>query len=100
MMSVCRILAAGGDPLALSVASALGHVRQAIRHGPYAPKARILLGRLHAAVKDTYVRKASKKARDWPHKKKDKPPGLPRIQIATQQQLSQAKAAYVKIKAA
>lgn len=100
LMSVHPMLARGGDPLALSVATALRQVRMAIRHGPRSPKARILLGRLHAAVKDSYVRKSSKKARDWPHKKKDKPPGLPRIQIATQEQLSQAKALYVKIKAA
>jgi hypothetical protein len=100
LMSVRQILADGDDPLALSVACALGRVRLAIRHGPRSPKAKMLLGHLSSAVKDSYVRKSSKKARDWPHKKKDKPPGLPRIQIATQEQLSQAKALYVKIKAA
>jgi hypothetical protein len=100
LMTVRQILAAGGDPLALSVATALRQVRLAIRRGPRSAQARILLGDLHAAVKDSYVRRTSKKARDWPHKKKDKPPGLPRIQIATHEQLSQAKALYVKIKAA
>jgi hypothetical protein len=100
LMSVRQIVAAGGDPLALSVATALRQVRLAIRCGPRSAKARTLLGRLWAAAKDSYVRRTSKKARDWPHKKKDKPPGLPRIQIATQEQLSQAKALYVKIKAA
>ena len=100
LMSVRQIVAAGGDPLALSVSMALQRVRLAIRHGPRSPKARMLMGHLHAAVKDSYVRRRSKKARDWPHKKKDKPPGLPQIQIATQEQLSQAKALYVKITAA
>lgn len=100
LMSVRQILAAGGDPLALSVATALRQVRLAIRHGPCSPKARMLWGRLGGAVKDPYVRRTSKKARDWPHKKTEKPPGLPRIQIATQKQLSQAKALYVKINAA
>lgn len=100
MMSVRQIVISKGDPLALSAATALRQVRLAIRYGPHSPKARILLGRLHAAVKDSYVRRTSKKARDWPHKKKDKPPGLPRIQIATQEQLSQIKALYVKIQAA
>ena len=100
LMSVRQILAAGGDPLALSVAGALRRVRLAIRYGPTSPKARILLGTLHHAVKDSYVRRASKKARDWPHKKKDKPPGLPRILIASLEQLSQVKALYVKIQAA
>ena len=100
MMSVRQIVAAGGDPLALSVATALRQVRLAIRRGPRSPKARVLLGHLWAVVKDTYVRKTSKKARDWPHKKKDKPPGLPRVQIATQEQLLQAKTLYDKNKAA
>ena len=100
LMSIRAIVAAGGDPLALSVAAALRRVRLAIRHGPRSPKARRLLGQLASAVKDSHVRRTSKKARDWPHKKKDKPPGLPRIQIATQQQLSQAKALYAKTKAA
>ena len=100
LMSVHQILAGGGEPLALSVATALNRVRLAIRHGPGSPKARMLLGQLRDALKDSYVRKSSKKARDWPHKKKDKPPGLPRSQIASQEQLSQAKELYVKIKAA
>ena len=100
LMSVHQVLVGGGDPLALSVATALRHVRMAIRHGPRSPKARLLLRRLRAALKDSYVRRTSKKARDWPHKKKDKPPRPPRIKIATQEQLSQAKAVYVKSKAA
>lgn len=100
LMSVRQIVQAGGDPLALSVATALRQVRLAIRRRPRSPQARILLGRLHAAIRDSYARRTSKKARDWPHKKKDKPPGLPQIQIATQEQLSQAKALYVKTQAA
>jgi hypothetical protein len=100
LMSVQEILAGGGEPLALSVATALHRVCLAIRYGPRTPKARRLLGQLRDALKDSYVRKTSKKARDWPHKKKDKPPGLPRIQISSQDQVSQAKALYVKIKAA
>jgi hypothetical protein len=100
MMSVRQIVVAGGDPLSLSVATALRQVRLAIRRGSGWPKARSLLKRLRAAVKDSYTRRAPKKARDWAHKKKDKPPGLPQIQIATQEQLLQAKALYVKTQAA
>jgi hypothetical protein len=100
LMTVRQIVAAGGDPLGLSVATALRQVRLALRRGPGSPKARSLLGHLGAALKDSYVRRTSKKARDWPHKKKDKPPGLPRIEIATHEQLLQAKALYVKTKAA
>ena len=100
LMCARQIVAAGDDPLALSVATALQRVRQGIRYGPCSPKARVLLGRLRAAVKDSYIRRTSKKARDWPHKKMEKPPGLPRIEIATQEQLLQAKALYGKTKAA
>jgi len=100
LMSVRAIVAAGGQPLDLSVASALRYVRQAIRWGCRSPKGRTLLAQLSAAVKDSYTRRSAKKARDWPHKKKDKPPGLPRIEIATQEQLAQAKALYAKTKAA
>lgn len=100
LMSLRQIVAAGGDPLALSVATALRQTRLAIRCGPRSAKARRLLGQLATAVKDTYLRRTSKKARDWPHKKTDKPPGLPQIMIATQEQLSQAKALYAKINAA
>ncbi|HBI46480.1 MAG TPA: hypothetical protein DDY78_27050 [Planctomycetales bacterium] len=46
------------------------------------------LGRdLAWATKDGYVRRGSKKARDWPHKKKEKPPGDPKLQSATAEQL-------------
>jgi hypothetical protein len=100
IMSVRQIVAAGRDPLSLSVATALRDVRLAARHGPRSLQARILLRRLRAAVKDSYGRRTSKKARDWAHKKKDKPPGLPRIEIATPEQLLQAKALYVKTQAA
>src|SRR5262249_35038596 len=37
---------------------------------------------LARTVKDTYVRTRSKKARNWPHKKNDRPPGAPQILVA------------------
>jgi len=67
-----------------SVACALRAVRQAMRCNGRRPPRRGLGGRLRKAVVDNYVRLHSKRARNWPHKKKEKPPGLPRIRIATQ----------------
>jgi hypothetical protein len=59
---------------------------------------RLLLGTLHVAVKDSYVRRTSKKARHWPHKKKDTPPGLPRIQMPSQEQLESPPIQVARVK--
>jgi hypothetical protein len=76
------------DPLRLChrrVAGALRIVRRALngrgqrgwrRQGDL----RILLAQ---ARQDTYVRHRIKKSRDWPHQKKESPPGLPKIRAAT-----------------
>jgi hypothetical protein len=83
LMSVEGMLGRGRDPLALSVAGALRVVRRAMRtpgHWRGRGDLRTLLGR---ALKDSYRRRASKTARDWPHKKHDKPPGAPKIRPAT-----------------
>ena len=100
LMSVHQILVAGGEPLALSVATALHRLRLAIRHGPGSPKARILLGQLRYALKDSYVRRSSKKARDWPHKKTEAPPGAPNIQLANVEQRTAIKRLKAKQAAA
>ena len=34
---------------------------------------------VRAAVKGTYQRRGCKRARDWPYKKNESPPGLPRM---------------------
>jgi hypothetical protein len=70
------------DPSRLSVAAALREVRLAMRTNHvwrFRGDLRVLLGQ---AVKDTYQRQSSKKARDWPHKKKESPPGAPKIRPA------------------
>ena len=46
---------------------------------------------LSGAVKDAYKRAGSKKARNWPHKKKDKPPGEPKLREATDVEVALAK---------
>jgi hypothetical protein len=51
---------------------------------------------LSQAVKDAYVRSGAKKARDWPHKKTEKPPGAPKIQSAAAEQRQAAKRVKAK----
>lgn len=91
-MSVSAIIERGGDPLSWSVALARKQVRAAMRD---ALKGRErggdLAARLAAAVKDTYERTGSKKAHAWPHKKKEKPPGSPKIRLAKAQEIKKAK---------
>ena len=87
LMTVAKIVARGGDPLAWSAAQARNRVRQSLRRA---------LGRRHQdrglahdlawATRDGYVRCGRKKARNWPHKKTETPPGNPKIQVATRQQ--------------
>lgn len=90
LMSVEALVAAGHDPLGLSVAMALRVVRlsmQTPRRWRRRGDLRVLLAK---AVKDGYRRRGSKKARDWPHKKRESPPGVPKIRKATRNERSRA----------
>jgi len=53
-------------------------------------KRKDLLKQLSEAVKDKYKRKGSKKAKDWPHKKREEPPGDPKIRLADQAEVRRA----------
>jgi DDE family transposase len=92
VMSVAGIIAGGGDPLRWSVARARQRVRRAMRRVGKArrrgPSLREQWGR---ATQDDYRRPGSKKARNWPHKKKERPPGEPEIEGATPEQVRRAK---------
>jgi hypothetical protein len=46
---------------------------------------------LRAAIRDGYKRHASKKAIDWPHKKREKPPGHPKRRKATKAEIKAAR---------
>ena len=85
LMSVEAIVSRGRDPLSLSVAQALRVVRQAMR-SPRRERCSRLGVRLAEAVRDEYHRQSSKKAHDWPHKKKDPLPGTPKIRPATEKE--------------
>ena len=92
LMTASAILDRGGDPLAWSAAKARDRVRRSMRRAlRRGRRDQSLAGDLARAVKDGYVRHGGKKARDWPHKKKEKPPGEPKIQSATAGQRKAAK---------
>lgn len=76
---------ASGDLRRLSVAQALRRVRAAMAARG---------GNLHAALagarRDDYHRQRPKKARHWPHKKRQKPPGAPKARTANEEEVLQA----------
>ncbi len=90
------ILTRGGDPLAWSAAKARVRVRRSMRRALARRRDRGLVDDLAKATKDGYVRRGSKKARDWPHKKKEKPPGAPKIHSADAGQRKAAKRVKAK----
>jgi hypothetical protein len=72
-------------PSRWSVAESLRIVRR-VMDGRGGRKAAKDLRGLSFALKDTYHRNRPKKARDWPHKKTEKPPKPPRIRMATKRE--------------
>jgi hypothetical protein len=92
LMTVDPILARGGDPLGWSAAKARKRVRRSMRRAlTRRHRDRDMVRDLAWATQVGYARRGSKKARDWPHKKKQKPPGEPKIQSANAEQLRAAK---------
>ena len=87
LMSVAKIIGRGADPLSWSAATARERVRHSMRLALTGRRHdRALAADLAYAIKDDYDRHRSKRARDWPHKKTDKPPGNPIIQPANAEQ--------------
>jgi len=92
LMSVCEIIKSGKDPLSWSVAMSLRMVRLATRDRKPRRSCRGgFFGALSRAVKDGYKRSSVKKARKWPHKKKDKQPGAPKIRKANATEVMRVK---------
>jgi hypothetical protein len=73
----------------ISIAGALHVVRRAMRRGRRRMPAGGLGRALRESVVDGYQRRRSKNARDWPHKKKDKPPSPPHVRTATAKEKAQ-----------
>ena len=84
-----ELIAAGEDPSSFSTANAARLLRKEL----YGVSGGLDLdmSRFQYAVKDSYRRKSSKKARHDQRKKRDKPPGAPRIVRATHSQRKAAK---------
>ena len=92
-------IGAGRDPLTWSVAESLRQVRGAMRQGGRLGRGSLATF-LRNAVKDSYVRTRSKSARNWPRKKKDHPPGVPKLRVATEKEKHDAQKTYEKTAAA
>lgn len=104
-LAACEgVLGAGHAPARVSVAAALRAVRAAATGAGAARRAgwrRAALGRaLAGATKDGYTRTRPKSARQWAHKKKDKPPGDPVARTATAEEVAKAQALAAKRRAA
>jgi hypothetical protein len=99
LLSVEEMIREGRDPRVWSPAGSLRVIRRGMTHrGRFRRRGdlRVLLG----VAKDGYVRTGSKKARDWPHKKNDPPPGAPKIREADEEEKDYAKRIYDKMAAA
>jgi hypothetical protein len=91
-ITTTAIVARGGDPLAWSVALARQRLRRALRQAVALRRRRGSPTEDWAgAVHDGYQRRSAKKARDWPHKKREPPPGDPDIREASRREIRRAK---------
>jgi len=91
LMTARELIARGIDPLQWSPAQTRDLIRQTMQC-----RSRRTLGaagwknKLAACLKDDYVRTGSKKSRDWPDRKRERPPGPPKIRIASEKEILQA----------
>jgi len=91
LLSVEQIIRRRRDPLSWSVAASLRVVRLAMAdRKPRRSFRGGFSGALSQAVKDDYKRSSTKKARNWPHKKKEKPPGAPKLRKANSTEVKKA----------
>lgn len=91
---------AAQPPPPVSPAAALRVIRTAMRRGRSKAGKHWLQRQLRAAVPDRYRRTRPRKARDWPHKKSEAPPGTPKIRTANRTEIRTAKAWINKTTAA
>jgi hypothetical protein len=72
-------LVLGAKVARLSLAKALWAIHRAIEALRHGESCAWLLRWLREALGDEYQRHSSKRARDWPHKKNERPPGQPKL---------------------
>jgi hypothetical protein len=106
LLTISRLTLRGVDPLRWSVAKARNAVRHAMRT-PLASSGRSRSSRsnhfdhaLQIAWRDCYSRRAAKTARNYPRKKRERPPGPPKIKKATPLQRRNAKQLKQKLASA
>jgi hypothetical protein len=87
LLCVVEQLAIQRNPRRWSTAQARDAVRRAMRRPTRRCRNRFLADQLRDAVHDSYVRRHSKTARNYPRKKREKPPGPPKIKPATPHQI-------------
>lgn len=75
-----------------SVSDALRVVRPAVVQARQQRRGGPLGRKLRAAVIDDYTRQRPKRARHWPRKKREKPPGAPNLRMATRKEMQAAQA--------
>jgi hypothetical protein len=98
MMSVREMIARGVDPLKWSVSASRDLIRQAVQgYCPRRLNAQGWRNRLAACLKDAYLRTHDKKSRDWPDRKRERPPGPPQIRIASQKEVRKAQELLAKL---
>lgn len=100
LLTLERLTVKGVDPLCWSVAMARNVVRRAMHATIRRTRSRRLLCDLATATKDAYQRRGPKAARDYPRKKREKPPGPPKIQSASSQEIQRAKRLQTKTRLA
>ena len=90
LLTVERLTAHRVDPQWWPVALARNAVRRAMRSVVLRTGRRRLSRDLSRAIKDAYVRRGPKAARDYPRKKREKPPDPPKIQLASPKEVQAA----------
>jgi hypothetical protein len=90
LLTLERVLQAGQPPGRCSPALALRAVRQGTEPWPKPAKYRSLPEALSAAVKDSYIRTLPRRARHWPHKKRQEWPAEPRARMASEMEIQLA----------
>jgi hypothetical protein len=77
-------VAQGARVVRVSVAAALRTLCRALEYTRWRQPSNWFVAELRAALRDEYCRRRSKRARDWPHKKKDPSPRPPILRTPTQ----------------
>ena len=82
------VMIMGAKVSRMSVAAVLRVLREAMEAVRFGHSTRWFVSALGAALKDDYHRRRPKRARDWPHKKNESPPGPPNRRRLKKQEIT------------